>query len=56
MRAIIVIFTIAFCFNLNAQEQREYKRKVSVDGTYLLSFFKTEEARLTPFNIKLSLN
>ena len=56
MRTIIFIFIIAFCFNLNAQEEREYKRKVSVDGTYLLSFFKTAEARLTPFNIKLSLN
>ena len=56
MRAVIVIIFIVFCFNLNAQEERKYKRKVSVDGTYLLSFFKTAEARLTPFNIKLSLN
>ena len=56
MRAVIVIIFIASCFNLNAQEERKYKRKVSVDGTYLLSFFKTAEARLTPFNIKLSLN
>ena len=56
MRAIIVIILIAFFFNLNAQEERKYKRKVSVDGTYLFSFFKTAEARLTPFNIKLSLN
>jgi hypothetical protein len=56
MNRVIIIFIIICSFNLNAQEAREYKSKVSVDGTYLLSFFKTEEARLTPFNIKLSLN
>ena len=56
MRSLIIIIFLTSCFNLNAQEARKYKRKVSVDGTYLLSFFKTEEARLTPFNIKLSLN
>ena len=56
MRSIVIIFIIAFCYNLNAQPEREYKKKVSVDGTYLLSFFKTAEARITPFNLKLSLN
>jgi hypothetical protein len=56
MRIIILIILIVFSFAVTAQEERKYKRKVSVDGTYLLSFFKTAEARLTPFNIKLSLN
>ena len=56
MRIIILIILIAFSFAVTAQEERKYKRKVSVDGTYLLSFFKTAESRLTPFNIKLSLN
>ena len=56
MRIIILIILIVFSFAVTAQEERKYKRKVSVDGTYLLSFFKTAEPRLTPFNIKLSLN
>jgi len=56
MRIIILIILIVFSFAVTAQEERKYKRKVSVDGTYLLSFFKTAESRLTPFNIKLSLN
>ena len=56
MRSLVIIIFLTSCFNLNAQEVRKYKRTVSVDGTYLLSFFKTAEARLTPFNIKLSLN
>ena len=55
MRVIIAIISIAFCFTLNAQEERKYKRKVLVDGTRLFSFFKTEEARLTPLNIKFLL-
>ena len=52
MRILILITFIVSCFALTAQEERKYKRKVSVDGTYLLSFFKTAEARITPFNIK----
>jgi len=56
MRVIMFIISLAFCFNLNAQDERKYKKKVSVDGTYLFSFFKTEESRLTPLNFKLSFN
>ena len=56
MRILITIIFFLFCFFLTAQESNEYKRQVSVDGTYLLSFFKTEEARITPFNVKFPLN
>ena len=56
MRSLVIIIFLTSCFYLKAQETKEYKRSVSIDGTYLLSFFKTEEARLTPFNIKLSLS
>ena len=56
MRVIMFIISLAFCFNLNAQDERKYKKKVLVDGTYLFSFFKTEESRLTPLNFKLSFN
>ena len=55
MRIVILITFIVSCFTLTAQEERVYKRKVSIDGTYLLSFFKTAEARVTPFNVKFPL-
>ena len=56
MRKLITIVLILSCCSLTAQESNEYKRQVSVDGTYLLSFLKTEEARITPFNIKFPIN
>ena len=56
MRKLITIILVLSCCSLAAQESNEYKRQVSVDGTYLLSFFKTEEARITPFNIKFPIN
>jgi len=55
MRIVILITFIVSCFAVTAQEERKYKRKVSVDGTYLLSFFKTAEARITPFNVKIPI-
>lgn len=56
MRILIAIILFPSCFSLYAQESTVYKRKISVDGTYLLSFFKTEEARITPFNLNFPLN
>lgn len=56
MRIIYIFIFIGFCLHLSGQEDERYKNKVSVDGTYLLSFFKTEEARTTPFNINLPIS
>tara|TARA_B100000902_G_scaffold55402_1_gene62113 strand:- start:38469 stop:39014 length:546 start_codon:yes stop_codon:yes gene_type:complete len=54
----ILFFTIFFLYSYSAiaQEKDKYETKVSIDGTYLLSFFKTEEPRITPFNIKFFMN
>ncbi len=56
MRVIISIIFSLSCLILTAQDTNKFKRKISVDGTYLLSFFKTEDARITPLNIKFPLN
>ena len=56
MRKLITTVLILSCCSLTAQESDNYKKQVSVDGTYLLSFLKTEEARITPFNIKFPIN
>jgi len=49
---LITIICIFSTVQLIAQEEQVFKRTIAVDGTYLLSFFKTAEARITPFNLK----
>tara|TARA_B100000989_G_scaffold298134_1_gene286253 strand:+ start:6399 stop:6944 length:546 start_codon:yes stop_codon:yes gene_type:complete len=52
----IFILIIFYSHLVNAQENATFKRQISVDGTYLISVLKTEEKRITPFNIKFHLN
>lgn len=59
MRKVIGVLFCLLCINsqLFAQESKKsVHRTISVDGTYLLSFFKTEEARMTPLNFKYRFN
>lgn len=59
MRKVIVLIFYLLCVELQlfAQDnEKSFHRTISVDGTYLLSFFKTEEARITPINFKYSYN
>jgi len=56
MRLIIILFISLLAFSSPAQEQkRVFTKSISVDGTYLLSFLKTEEVRITPFNLHLAI-
>lgn len=39
----------------NLCAQANYKKSIFIDGTYLLSFLKTSEEKITPLNMKLFL-
>ena len=52
----VFILTFFFSYSLNAQELNSFNRQISIDGTYLFSILKTEEKRITPFNVKFVLN
>jgi hypothetical protein len=62
-RILNTLFCLLIITSLYGQKQKldsinnaAFNKCVSVDGTYFLSFFfKTEEARITPFNIKLNI-
>jgi len=56
MRSVIILFISLVAFSSYGQkEKRTLNRSMSVDGTYLLSFLKTEEVRITPFNLHVQL-
>ena len=62
-RILNTFFCLLILISCNGQKQKldsiknaAYNKCASIDGTYLLFFFKTEEARITPFNIKFNVS
>lgn len=52
----IILFSLIFGLaSSNLFSQSKYDKSVFIDGTYLFSFFKTSEARITPLNMKIHL-
>jgi len=51
-----ILFSLIFVLcNINLFSQSKYDKSIFIDGTYLFSFFKTSEARITPLNMKITL-
>lgn len=53
---LIILFFFLIIPLFGYGQELNFKRTISIDGTYLFSFLKTEEARITPFNIRYKYN
>ena len=55
MKNLFFTYVLLFISSYQINAQSTYKKSIFVDGTYLLSFLKTSESKITPINMKILL-